>query len=88
MFIAANAYRGDNYKTTFSVVRYGNVAGSRGSIIPIFNNLIEKGETELPITNLRMTRFWITLEQGVELVFKALSESKGEKLIFQKYNLL
>lgn len=81
LFVAANSYAG--YKNTrFSVVRYGNVAGSRGSIIPIFNNLIEKGEKELPITDFRMTRFWITLEQGVELVFKALSESKcGETYI-------
>lgn len=81
LFVAANSYVG--YKNThFSVVRYGNVAGSRGSIIPIFNNLIEKGEKELPITDFRMTRFWITLEQGVELVFKALSESKcGETYI-------
>lgn len=84
LFVAANAYRGDNYKTTFSVVRYGNVAGSRGSIIPIFKNLIEKGETELPITDLRMTRFWITLEQGVELVFKALSEAKGGETYISK----
>lgn len=84
LFIAANAYRGNNYKTTFSVVRYGNVAGSRGSIIPIFNNLIDNGERELPITDLRMTRFWITLEQGVELVFKALSESKGGETYISK----
>jgi len=84
LFIAANAYKGNNYKTNFSVVRYGNVAGSRGSVIPIFNNIIEKGETQLPITDMRMTRFWITLEQGVELVFKALLESKGGETYISK----
>lgn len=84
LFIAANAYKGNNYKTTFSVVRYGNVAGSRGSVIPIFKNIIEKGEKELPITDMRMTRFWITLEQGVELVFKALQESKGGETYISK----
>lgn len=83
LFVAANAYSGMK-DTCFSIVRYGNVAGSRGSIIPIFNTLIEKGETELPITDTRMTRFWITLEQGVELVFKALSESKGGETYISK----
>ncbi len=83
LFIAANAYSKIS-GTVFSVVRYGNVAGSRGSIIPIFNNLIEKGETELPITDTRMTRFWITLEQGVELVFKALEESTGGETYISK----
>lgn len=83
LFIAANAYKGSN-GTTFSVVRYGNVAGSRGSVIPIFKNRIDKGETELPITDSRMTRFWITLEQGVELVFKALEESKGGETYISK----
>lgn len=83
LFIAANAYKGTD-GTTFSVVRYGNVAGSRGSIIPIFQRLIEQKEVELPITDVRMTRFWITLEQGVELVFKALSESKGGETYISK----
>lgn len=84
LFIAANAYKGNNYKTTFSVVRYGNVAGSRGSVIPIFKNIIENGDRELPITDMRMTRFWITLDQGVELVFKALTESKGGETYISK----
>ena len=81
LFIAANAYTG--YKDTrFSVVRYGNVAGSRGSVIPIWKKAIESGEKTLGVTDMRMTRFWITLEQGVELVFKALEESKdGETYI-------
>lgn len=83
LFIAANAYKGTD-GTSFSVVRYGNVAGSRGSIIPIFQRLIDQKEVELPITDVRMTRFWITLEQGVELVFKALSESKGGETYISK----
>lgn len=83
LFAAANAYSGEK-DCRFSIVRYGNVAGSRGSIIPIFRNLIEKGEKELPITDFRMTRFWITLEQGVELVFKALEESKGGETYISK----
>ncbi|MFU0827259.1 MAG: UDP-N-acetylglucosamine 4,6-dehydratase (inverting) [Lachnoclostridium sp.] len=83
LFIAANAYKGVD-GCTFSVVRYGNVAGSRGSVIPIFRNLIQKGEKTLPITDTRMTRFFITLEQGVELVFKALEESKGGETYISK----
>ena len=83
LFIAANAYSGQK-DTRFAIVRYGNVAGSRGSIIPIFQNIIEKGETVLPITDFRMTRFWITLEQGVELVFKALEEAKGGETYISK----
>ena len=83
LFCAANAYSG-NDGCTFSVVRYGNVAGSRGSVIPFFQNLIDKGEKELPITDLRMTRFWISLEQGVELVIKALNEAKGGETFISK----
>ncbi|MCR5598501.1 MAG: UDP-N-acetylglucosamine 4,6-dehydratase (inverting) [Lachnospiraceae bacterium] len=83
LFCAANAYGGED-GTRFSVVRYGNVAGSRGSVIPFFQNLIDQGETELPITDFRMTRFWISLEQGVELVIKALEESKGGETFISK----
>ena len=83
LFVSANAYSKIS-GTKFSVVRYGNVAGSRGSIIPVFKSLIERGETELPITDPRMTRFWITLEQGVELVFKALEESQGGETYISK----
>ena len=83
LFITANAYSTIS-KTKFSVVRYGNVAGSRGSIIPIFKNIIDNGGNELPITDMRMTRFWITLEQGVELVFKALAESEGGETYISK----
>jgi len=84
LFIAANAYIGNNYKTIFSVVRYGNVAGSRGSVFPIWQKLIAEGKDTLGVTDLRMTRFWITLEQGVELVFKALQESKGGETYISK----
>ena len=83
LFISANAYSGDQ-GTIFSAVRYGNVAGSRGSVIPYFNSLLEDGVNELPITDFEMTRFWITLEQGVELVFKALKESKGGETYISK----
>lgn len=83
LFIAANAYSGED-GTIFSVVRYGNVAGSRGSVIPFFKSLIEEGSNELPITDFRMTRFWITLEQGVNLVLKALKESKGGETYISK----
>lgn len=84
LFIAANAYRGNNYKTVFSVVRYGNVAGSRGSVIPIWQDIIDRGGDTLGVTDMRMTRFWITLEEGVELVFKALRESKGGETYISK----
>ncbi len=83
LFISANAYSGAE-GTIFSAVRYGNVAGSRGSVIPFFKTLLEHGETELPITDFEMTRFWITLEEGVELVFKALAESKGGETYISK----
>ncbi len=83
LFTAANSYSGAG-NTRFAVVRYGNVAGSRGSVIPFFQNIIENGGTELPITDYRMTRFWISLEQGVELVIKALSEAKGGETFISK----
>ena len=83
LFIAANAYRGES-GTTFSVVRYGNVAGSRGSVIPFFKNLVDNGATELPITDFRMTRFWISLDEGIQLVVKALGEAKGGETFISK----
>lgn len=83
LFVAANAYRGQ-CGTTFSVVRYGNVAGSRGSIIPFFDKLIRHGASELPITDFRMTRFWISLDEGVQLVVKALDEAKGGETFISK----
>lgn len=83
LFIAANAYVGHR-DLNFSVVRYGNVAGSRGSVIPFFKNIIESGGKELPITDYRMTRFWIDLEQGVELVIKALADARGGETFISK----
>lgn len=75
IFIAANAYAGG--RTKFSVVRYGNVVGSRGSVIPLFLELKKRGEKEFPITEVQMTRFLITLEQSVSLAVKALNEGEG-----------
>ncbi len=83
LFISANAYSGDR-NTVFSVVRYGNVAGSRGSVIPFFKMLADKGEKTLPITDPRMTRFWITLDEAVDLVFLALDTSKGGETYVSK----
>lgn len=83
LFIAANAYSGFK-ETRFAVVRYGNVAGSRGSVIPFFRNIIANGGKELPITDYRMTRFWISLEEGVKLVIKALEESRGGETFISK----
>lgn len=83
LFIAANAYSGHK-DISFSIVRYGNVAGSRGSVIPFFQNIINRGGTELPITDYRMSRFWISLTQGVELVIKALEEAKGGETFISK----
>ncbi|MCI9633021.1 MAG: UDP-N-acetylglucosamine 4,6-dehydratase (inverting) [Ruminococcus sp.] len=83
LFIAANAYSGAK-DVRFAVVRYGNVAGSRGSVIPFFKQIIENGGKELPITDYRMTRFWISLEQGVKLVIKALEEARGGETFISK----
>ncbi|MHC4105967.1 MAG: UDP-N-acetylglucosamine 4,6-dehydratase (inverting), partial [Planctomycetota bacterium] len=82
IFIAANAYAGGRVK--FAVVRYGNVIGSRGSVIPLFLKLKEQGIQEIPITDTRMTRFWITLDESVDLVLKALEESEGGEVFVPK----
>jgi UDP-N-acetylglucosamine 4,6-dehydratase len=82
IFIAANAYGGGRVK--FSAVRYGNVMGSRGSVIPLFMSLKNSGVKEFPITDERMTRFWITLEHGVDLVLKALEEAEGGEIFVPK----
>lgn len=88
LFISANAYSGE-YGTIFSVVRYGNVAGSRGSVIPFFKQLLAKGQTELPITDMAMTRFWMILDDAVDLVFKALEEAQGgETFVFKNPSFL
>jgi len=81
LFIASNAYAGI-HKTRFSLVRYGNVMGSRGSVIPFFMSLAEKGI--LPITDVRMTRFMISLEQGVELVWHAFNDMRGGEVYVKK----
>jgi UDP-N-acetylglucosamine 4,6-dehydratase/5-epimerase len=81
LFVAANAYAGPHV-TRFSVVRYGNVAGSRGSVVPLFERLAASGV--LPITDERMTRFWITLEQGVRFVIRALEQMHGGELFVPK----
>lgn len=81
MFIAANSYSGER-GTRFSVVRYGNVMGSRGSVIPFFFN--QKGAGSLPITDARMTRFMISLEQGVDLVWHAFSDMVGGEVYVKK----
>ena len=83
LFIAANAYSGMK-DVCFSIVRYGNVAGSRGSVIPFFRDIVAAGGNELPITDYRMTRFWISLDEGVQLVIKALSEAKGGETFISK----
>lgn len=83
LFVAANAYTASK-ETVFSIVRYGNVAGSRGSVIPLFKKIINEGVKSLPITDMRMTRFWITLDEGVDLVIKALKDSKGGETYISK----
>lgn len=83
LFIAGNAYCGSK-PTRFSVVRYGNVAGSRGSVIPFFKKLIDEGVSELPITDMTMTRFWLKLEQAVEMVMEAIENMQGGELYVKK----
>lgn len=81
LFVAGNSYAG-GHDTRFSVVRYGNVMGSRGSVIPFFLSIKDKGV--LPITDPRMTRFMITLEQGVELVWHAFDDMQGGEIYVKK----
>jgi len=82
VFVAANAFGGE--RVQFSVVRYGNVIGSRGSVIPLFLDLKKKKVKEFTVTDERMTRFWITLEEGVDLVLSALKESVGGEVFIPK----
>ena len=81
--MAANNLAG-GLRTRFSVVRYGNVVGSRGSVVPFFQRLMEEGANELPITDPRMTRFWITLQQGVDLVLKSFARMQGGEIFVPK----
>lgn len=83
LFTAANALVGDR-ETRFAVVRYGNVVGSRGSVVPFFKKLVADGATELPITDERMTRFWLRLEDGVNFVFKNFSRMQGGEIFIPK----
>ncbi len=83
LFVAANNLTGDR-ETKFSVVRYGNVIGSRGSVVPFFQKLIHDGAKELPITDERMTRFLITLEDGVEFVLKNFKRMHGGEIFVPK----
>ena len=83
LFTAANNLVGDR-ETRFAVVRYGNVVGSRGSVVPFFKGLIERGVEELPITDERMTRFWLKLEDGVDLVLKSFQRMQGGEIFVPK----
>lgn len=83
LFVAANNIRGGN-DIRFAVVRYGNVLGSRGSVVPFFQKLIAGGARELPITDERMTRFWITLQEGVDFVLKNFERMHGGETFIPK----
>jgi UDP-N-acetylglucosamine 4,6-dehydratase len=83
LFVAANNMAG-GHRATFAVVRYGNVVGSRGSVVPFFRKLITQGASELPITDPRMTRFWITLQQGVDFVLKNFERMRGGEIFVPK----
>lgn len=83
LFVAANNITGD-HQTRFAVVRYGNVVGSRGSVLPFFRKLLADGGRELPITDARMTRFWITLDQGVDFVMRSFERMQGGELFVPK----
>ena len=83
LFVAANNIAG-GHRTRFSVVRYGNVVGSRGSVVPFFRNLLAQNVKELPITDVRMTRFWITLQQGVDFVFDNFKRMHGGEIFVPK----
>ena len=83
LFVAANNMVGSR-KTRFSVVRYGNVVGSRGSVVPFFRRLVADGTASLPITDPRMTRFWITLPQGVDFVLQAFRRMHGGEIFVPK----
>lgn len=83
LFTAANALVGDR-PTRFAVTRYGNVVGSRGSVVPFFKKLVADGATELPITDERMTRFWLRLEDGVDFVLKNFERMHGGEIFIPK----
>ncbi len=84
LFVSSNNLVGADRPTRFSVVRYGNVVGSRGSVVPYFKKLIDDGTDYLPITDKRMTRFWITLQQGVDFVLKNFERMRGGEMFVPK----
>ncbi len=84
LFVAGNVYTGTRGFPTFSVVRYGNVLNSRGSIIPLWRSLVEEGAIEVPVTDERMTRFWITLEQAVDFVIQSSTLARGGEIFVPK----
>ncbi|TFV91751.1 UDP-N-acetylglucosamine 4,6-dehydratase (inverting) [Oxalobacteraceae bacterium OM1] len=83
LFVAGNNIAG-GHRTRFAVVRYGNVVGSRGSVVPFFRKLINEGAKDLPITDTRMTRFWITLQDGVDFVLKNFERMHGGEIFVPK----
>lgn len=83
LFVAANNIA-SGHKTSFSVVRYGNVVGSRGSVVPLFRKLIAEGVSSIPITDEKMTRFWITLQEGVDFVIKSFKRMQGGEIFIPK----
>jgi len=84
IFVSSNNIVGDVHPTRLSVVRYGNVVGSRGSVVPIFKKFIDEGSKELPITDDKMTRFWITIQQAVEFVLKSFERMNGGEIFVPK----
>ena len=82
LFVAANNMSGG--RTKFAIVRYGNVVGSRGSVVPFFEKLIKEGSDNLPITHKDMTRFWITLQEGVDFVLKCMERMDGGEIFVPK----
>jgi UDP-N-acetylglucosamine 4,6-dehydratase len=84
LILAANSYVGKRGIPTFSVVRYGNVLGSRGSLLPHWKELLDKGAKSLPITDVRMTRFWITLQQAVQFVIDSFEDIVGGEIFIPK----
>ena len=84
LFVAANNLVGNDTQTRFAVTRYGNVVGSRGSVVPLFQRLIAQGADHLPITDPRMTRFWITLQEGVDFVLENFQRMRGGEIFVPK----
>jgi len=84
IFIAGNTLAGFNHPTKFSVVRYGNVINSRGSVVPFFKKLISENKKYIPITDIRMTRFWISLDEGINFVIKSFERMIGGEIFIPK----